>query len=946
MDKLSLLQFDWIYENKTTKKYPSLHATQFCTFTLSKGKDTMRKGILFFFALMIVVRPDVFAQEANDPGFEMVTIVKQSGEVTMVSFIAPNTLDGAEYEFVIDSISGDGVFSANGNKAGSSFTIPPLYRQLKGKTLTIAFRNMNLKVVIPNLYESGVIRVVDKESVWVHNASMSRMGVWNCRTTKEKNNLLPDHSSLNNNDFSGKGEVLLVPFDEDMIKSLSESVTYNGSFLPGEAIAEMTSVNNVSGEQPGQRTFLSLDAGAGAAMTPAIMQAAGINYIIQGNMNPGFYRWYAADLSYVFVWAPKLSELPSAKDKNNMIKAVFSELMRYDSLYQNEFPVYPIAFQGNSSDASQVGFIEQYWTSLKYRLNENGDLTPLHFPKISVVDASDALERLKNHIEMPVSIIGQHHEVNNTTVSVGFLENIKNSTNAVYSICAAEKFSVILSMLKGGAFLTYPEKALEEAWSALFQKQGGIAHQIADSILFSAFHEIALMISTGGNGKPFVVFNPGTHAVSDVITIDVKLPESKTPSSPGKMTPAAVSQWKVFDSQGNESPAQIISSQNEQIVAFSAIDIPGSGYKTYYLKAVGEEETNEKQSKIRSADNAVEIHNQFYDITLASNGISSLYDKNLRTELISNSQDAIGTYDLIRFPDTTRIYTVSEKNGLWKVVNDGPVFSELVKQDDTPAGIILSKLKIYHQVKKISIDVMLDKATDETGMIAVMPVYHLTGDCKVLYKTPFGFGDSGSDEMDDEVFMEKRDDRFPPWKNTLGEVTVVSEKAQISFSGNFSHCLISRNHSDGDNMVAPVFPVAEINESLLHLEISSSQKGDKQLAINAAATKNPLIAIAAPAKNIGLLTDQLSFFELRNRELEITRLKKSRNSNDVLMRIVNTEDKKTFAIMEPMFSFSGFSVSDINESFSEPVNTASAVRLKLKTPVLPWSVNTIILHHK
>jgi len=47
-----------------------------------------------------------------------------------------------------------------------------------------------------------------------------------------------------------------------------------------------------------------------------------------------------------------------------------------------------------------------------------------------------------------------------------------------------------------------------------------------------------------------------------------------------------------------------------------------------------------------------------------------------------------------------------------------------------------------------------------------------------------------------------------------------------------------------------------------------------------------------------------------------------------------------------MFSFSGFSVSDINESFSEPVNTASAVRLKLKTPVLPWSVNTIILHHK
>jgi alpha-mannosidase len=177
-------------------------------------------------------------------------------------------------------------------------------------------------------------------------------------------------------------------------------------------------------------------------------------------------------------------------------------------------------------------------------------------------------------------------------------------------------------------------------------------------------------------------------------------------------------------------------------------------------------------------------------------------------------------------------------------------------------------------------------------------------------------------------------------------VLIVAENAQISFSGNFSHCLISGNSLEDNNMLAPAFPVAETKESLLHLEISSSQKGDKQLTINASTAQNPLLAIPAPAKNIGLLTDQLSFFELRNRELEITRLKKSRNSNDILMRIVNPEEKKTFAIMEPMFSFSGFSLSDINEGFTTPVNTAKSVRLKLKTQVLPWSVNTIILHHK
>jgi hypothetical protein len=906
----------------------------------------MRKGILFFCALMLVAYPDVFAQEAGDTGFEIVTIVKQSGEVTMVSFIASNTLDCVKYKYVIDSISGDGVFASNGKKAGSSFTITPLYRQLKGKTLTIAFRNMNLKVVIPNLYESGVIRVVDKESVWVHNASMSRMGVWNCRTTKEKNDLLQDQSSLKEHGFSGKGEVLLVPLTDETINSLSQSATYYGSFLPGEAIAEMTSLGVDSGGESEQKTFFSKDAGTGAAMTPAIMKAAGIEYVVQGYMKPGFYRWYAADLSYVYVWAPDLSDVPEVSKKNQMIKAVFSEILRYDSVYQNSFPVYPVAFKSNNSDVSQVGFIEQYWTSLKYRLNENGDLAPLHFPKISVVDASDALERLKNHVEMPVSLIGQQHVVNATTVSAEFLENTDKSGKAVYTLCAAEKFSAILSMLKGGAFLTYPEKALEEAWHSLFADQGGKAYNIADSILFSALNEIALMISTGGNGKPFVVFNPGTHAVSDVVTIEIRIPQSKTPSSPGKITPAAVSQWKVFDGEGNESPAQIITAGNQQKVVFSAIDIPGSGYKTFYLKAVGDNVTSEWQSNIQQVDNGVEIHNQFYDITLASNGISSLYDKNLRSELIRNSQNVIGAYNLIRFPDTTRIYSVSDKNGLWKVANDGPVFSELVKRDETPAGIILSRLRIFHQVKKISVDVTLEKANSEEGMMAVMPVYQLTNEYKVLYKTPFGYDDSNSDEMDDEVFVEKRDDRFSTWKNTLGEVLIVAENAQISFSGNFSHCLISGNSLEDNNMLAPAFPVAETKESLLHLEISSSQKGDKQLTINASTAQNPLLAIPAPAKNIGLLTDQLSFFELRNRELEITRLKKSRNSNDILMRIVNPEEKKTFAIMEPMFSFSGFSLSDINEGFTTPVNTAKSVRLKLKTQVLPWSVNTIILHHK
>ncbi|HEY6291397.1 MAG TPA: glycoside hydrolase family 38 C-terminal domain-containing protein [Terriglobia bacterium] len=202
---------------------------------------------------------------------------------------------------------------------------------------------------------------------------------------------------------------------------------------------------------------------------------------------------------------------------------------------------------------------------------------------------------------------------------------------------SAEEASVAAAWLGGQA---YPLERLNHAWRLVM---GGQFHDIMAgtatpksyeyswnddviamnqfaSVLTSASEAVASALNTQVQGTPLVVFNSLNVEDQDVVEADVSFPSG---------IPRGV---RVLGPDGKEVPAQLEGQSNSAAKVLFLADVPSVGYAVYDVQPT--DSAPPASSSLQVSESALE--NERYRVKIDENGdVSSIFDKKLNRELLS-----------------------------------------------------------------------------------------------------------------------------------------------------------------------------------------------------------------------------------------------------------------------------------------------------------------------
>ena len=244
----------------------------------------------------------------------------------------------------------------------------------------------------------------------------------------------------------------------------------------------------------------------------------------------------------------------------------------------------------------------------------------------------------------------------------------------------AEKFSAIGTMHKGKPF--YPREDFMEAWKILlfnhfhdiipgtltglgandaykdFQRLG----QIISEQINAGLENIGNRINTEMDGIPLVVYNPHSWAVNQIV--DAELSFIKKPF-----------EFTLRNPSGKDIPYLINEESDDGLsykISIDASDIPAMGYKVFQIV---EEKPAKQESDIVVNDQQIE--NSHYVIKWDQNGISSIFSKRLRKEILK---------------DANQLKLLEDNGSSWSLKLTGKEFP--VNQLSPPSVIHSSPLKV------------------------------------------------------------------------------------------------------------------------------------------------------------------------------------------------------------------------------------------------------------
>jgi len=209
----------------------------------------------------------------------------------------------------------------------------------------------------------------------------------------------------------------------------------------------------------------------------------------------------------------------------------------------------------------------------------------------------------------------------------------------------AEEFSSLASLYGR----PYPREELQLAWKNLLfdhfhdiMPGSGIAVNYLDAkrnledvqrmsreISSGALHELSAHVNTVGNGIPVIVFNSLSWLRTDVVEVEVQLPE------PARYI-------DVVDGAGKRVESQLLAMDPDTHRARLLLlaSVPASGYNTYFVHAV----TNPVPDPSALKASASTLENEFIRLKVdpKSGCMLSLFDKRSQTEALAPAETASG----------------------------------------------------------------------------------------------------------------------------------------------------------------------------------------------------------------------------------------------------------------------------------------------------------------
>ena len=518
------------------------------------------------------------------------------------------------------------------------------------------------------------------------------------------------------------------------------------------------------------RTAWNQDVPGMALQFPQILAKSGIPYYMFSRHQPGFYRWYSPDGSFVLGWTPgqydgfglPIRHTRAEEERTDSLAMVLDSWSKYYADRRID-PAFLFLYSFDFSTPLDWDDYMTAWNTAVRQDNRRGLPIIQYGTTDMVFDAvaeskSASIDKLAG--ERPNVWLYIHGPTHHKALTAG--------REAGRLLTAAEKFATMSALLQN-SFSEYPQQKLTNAWEAAIYpdhgwggKNGHITDQYfrekyefaraqGKEILYKSLETIASLIDYNGQQRLAVtVFNPLSWERTDpvIVTLDA--------------TNRRNTHLKIIDVQGKEIPYQFVSNHQfttdrEELLSlmFVAENIPAIGYKTFYLV---EDERPAVTAKTQNEGDSYE--NRFYKVVLGKGGISSLYDKELGTELFNTAKFAGGELFTMQsvgngageFTDVQQPTMEDfDKSGNypkgWQLVETGAVKDVLqivCPMRDTKASI---RIVLFKNIKRIDFEVDLDAFNGENWREFRLAFPVNMQNATVAYEVPMGVVEVGKDEI-------------------------------------------------------------------------------------------------------------------------------------------------------------------------------------------------------
>ena len=684
-------------------------------------------------------------------------------------------------------------------------------------------------------------------------------------------------------------------------------------------------------------SYFNVDVPGRTLQMPQIMARAGVENLIISRHGRGLFHWEAPDGSKVRAYSPGhyiyYYDVLSKSDT-----AAFGELGKEAVLWYSKFnnvantkAVMPAMlnyeFIWDQQPVENCGPFTSKWNSIRYIQSEGNKKMRVDLPKIRYATADDFFNALDRSTTGLSSIRGERPNVWLYIHGPSHERAITASRKGDILLPAVEKVASFNALTQGD-FMNYPDSRLYHAWEAKIYpdhgwggKNGDItdltflrkyeyAETEAEAMLNEGINSLASQVNTkGSEGIPVIIVNTLSWKRDDPAVVPLRLKKGEAKSV------------SLKDASGNSVPCQLsnITLHVDGTICtadlhFVAKDIPSMGFSTFYL------ETKKTGITTASGIDSRNFENEYYRITFTDGGIRQIEDKELGISLFDTRKfqggevitmqsvgSGAGEFAKVQQPDMENFDKVTNHFPRWSVKENGEVFTSFFYRSKIRNAVVEQTVTIYHQIKKIDFDIAI---LNWEGILyreyrMMFPVNIVNGE--VAYEVPFGMLRVGKDEMPgaagERYNIENKEQRprgIGNWIGVSGKdfgVTLSSSAAVADYCDPTDNPVIntvlqpilfaSRKscHMEGNEYL-------QIGDHFFHFSLTSHAPGWNQSYRFGQSSNEKLRAVFAPkAFKEASLPQSFSFFDLQNKHVIISTIKKCEDDESLIIRLYNTSDQ-------------------------------------------------------
>jgi len=705
------------------------------------------------------------------------------------------------------------------------------------------------------------------------------------------------------------------------------------------------------------RVYFNPDVPGRSLQMQQILSRAGIPYMVISRYHEGFYEWRSPDGSSVLAYSPghytnASAILSSPPEKGAVL--LDEKLAAWGSYYSKHGipPEFPLLHSVDFSQPTDFGPLIRTWNS---RHSAKNGLQPSRMRYSPAAHFFDSLAGAKPDLnpvlgERPGLWLYIHGPTHHWAISA--------QREAARLLPAAEIFQTVACLLDKD-MAAYPSEDMSEAWKAaiypdhgwggkegqitdrLFRKKYEFARDKGKALLEGALAKIAGWVETPlSKGIPVIVFNDLAWPRSGPVVISI---------------PSERRVRQVHDARGRRMPSQVLpplSRREDHRVRleFIAADVPGLGYKTFYLSE------SEAKLPISLPSPAADVYeNDFYKIEFAPGGLRRVYDKELKADILDAGKflgfevftmqsvgNGAGEFGRVQQPTMEGFDRLGRHGVSWglEAAESGPLKSVFRFEKKLSNCTVEEKIVVYNHLKRIDCEVCIqdwDGAPYREFRLAV-PISAADG--RVAYEVPMGIVEVGRSEISgtggpaygslnyDEPCSEIRPREVQNFMSASGRGFGVTMSTSVAVN----------DYRDPTPDPAP-YPVLQAvllaSRRSCHGEGNwYLQEGDHHYRFSLTShapgwtsawrpgreANSPLFAVleARPRPGAGL-PEEKSFFTITAPNVLVSTIKKGEDDDSVVIRLYDIEGKDAEVELHSAFALAGAELVNIIEEEGKPL---------------------------